>query len=443
MSPAIAKCASSAALFCFLRSSALWIVVVAVLVFGGLRRLFLVRPSSSSSSSSRRSGPPLAYRRRSPPPPTSASRAGPPSDSRVPCPTTTAAAPTNQSPLVGTLSLFYPVILPLSTAGLLYAVHRLMYVDWATWATDFFTGPGSVSRILLVVYMGLSWKNFPFMWHIRVFHAFILHLLRRPPTPLTSNSLFHPSITSSYTSPLETDYNLHKSNSTYFADLDVSRSHLVTHLLGPAMSVVGDNAKNKLVLDPQGNVVKGSFGIGLGAVFCSFRREIPPLKGYEMWSRILSWDRKWLYIVTHYVVKGKVWPTSWDGRKFGPTRPKLVRTEDGKEVEEKDFSKYVYATAISKYVFKLGRFTVHPSIVIEANGLLPERPGEGWRGGETGTGTPEDLGEINENSEWDWKRVEYERRKGMEYAQHFAALDGVNSLFDGGEDGAIGKFHLG
>ncbi|KAK1778957.1 hypothetical protein QBC45DRAFT_352230 [Copromyces sp. CBS 386.78] len=344
---------------------------------------------------------------------------------------------------VGTLSLFYPVILPLSTAGLLYGVHRIMYVDWAAWATDFFTGPGSVSRILLVVYMGLSWKNLPFMWHIRVFHAFLLHLLRRPPSPLTPKSLFHPSITSSYTSPLETDYNLHKSNSTYFADLDVSRSHLVTHLLGPAMSVVGDNAKNKLVRDPAGNVVKGGFGIGLGAVFCSFRREIPPMKGYEMWSRILSWDRKWLYIVTHYVVKGKVKPTSWDGRKCGPTRPKIVRTEDGKEVDDKDFTKYVYATAISKYVFKLGRFTVHPSIVIEANGLLPERPGEGWRGGETGTGTPEDLGEINENSEWDWKRVEYERRKGMEYAQHFAALDGVNSLFDGGEDGAIGKFHLG
>lgn len=67
---------------------------------------------------------------------------------------------------VGTLSLFYPVILPLSTAGFLYGVHRMMYVDWAAWATDFFTGPGSVSRILLVVYMGLSWKNFPFMWHV-------------------------------------------------------------------------------------------------------------------------------------------------------------------------------------------------------------------------------------------------------------------------------------
>lgn len=236
---------------------------------------------------------------------------------------------------------------------------------------------------------------------------------------------------------------MHKSNSTYFADLDISRSHLATHLLGPAMFLVGDNAKHKLVLDKDGNVVKGSFGMGLGAVFCSFRKEISPLQGYEMWSRILSWDRKWLYIITHYVVKGKVRPTKYHGKKMGPTRPRMVDTETGKPVSQEDWSKFVIATAISKYVFKVGRFTVHPAIVIEASGLLPERPGEGWRGGETGTGTPDELGEIDEEGEWDWRRVELERRKGMEYAEHFAALDGTNSLFNGGQDGAIGNFPLG
>ena len=211
-------------------------------------------------------------------------------------------------------------------------------------------------------------------------------------------------------------------------------------MLGPAIPIIANNEKNKLVLDKEGKVVKGSFGIGLGAVFCSFRREIAPLQGYEMWSRILAWDRKWLYIITHFVVKGKVKPTSWDGKKVGPTRPKIVRSEDGKEVKDEDWSKYIFATAISKYVFKLGRFTVHPALVIEAGGFLPERPGEGWRGGPEGVGTPDDLGEIDENGEWDWRRVEYERRKGMEFAQHFAALDGINALFDGGEDGVVGSF---
>jgi hypothetical protein len=213
------------------------------------------------------------------------------------------------------------------------------------------------------------------------------------------------------------------------------------------MPIIARNARYQRVRDKEGRLVTGSSGIGLGAVFCSFRRELGPLQGYEMWSRILAWDRKWLYIVTHFVPKGKVRPARWDGRRMGPTRGRVQRADGagagGDKVEEEDFSKYVAATAISKYVFKLGRFTVHPALVIEAAGLLPERPGEGWCGGETGTGTPEDLGELDEEGEWDWKRVEAERRKGLEYAEHFAALDATNSLFDGGADGAIGKFPLG
>jgi len=236
---------------------------------------------------------------------------------------------------------------------------------------------------------------------------------------------------------------MHKSNSTYFADIDVSRSHLVTHVLGSAVPKLSDNAKNRLVLDKDGNLIKGGFGIGLGAVFCSFRKEIAPYQGYEMWTRILSWDRKWLYIITHFVVKGKVRPTAWDGVRAGPTRNRIVRDADGAIIDEQDWSKYVFATAVSKYVFKLGRFTIHPAIVCEAAGLLPKRPGEGWRSGESGTGTPEELGEIDESTKWDWKRVEHERRRGLELAQHFAALDGTNALFDGGEDGVVGNFPLG
>ncbi|KAK3377648.1 hypothetical protein B0H63DRAFT_524933 [Podospora didyma] len=342
---------------------------------------------------------------------------------------------------VGTLSLFFPVFVPASAAALAYAGHRAFYFHWRVWLWKFLTGPGRNSRVLLLVFLVLNWKSLPLAWTVRVFHAFLYHVLRRPKN-LPPRALFHFSISSSRTSLLETDYNMHKSNSTYFADLDVSRSHLVTHLLGPAMATVGDNAKNRLVLDKDGKAVTGGFGIGLGAVFCSFRREIAPLEGYEMWSRILSWDRKWLYIVTHFVVKGKVRPTGWDGRRMGPTRNRVVLADGEKSG---DWSKHVFATAITKYVFKLGRFTVHPAIVIEANGLLPPRP-DGWRGGESETGTPVDLGDIADvdgETVWDWKHVEQERRKGLQYAEHFSALDGTNSLFDGGEDGSIGSFPLG
>lgn len=218
--------------------------------------------------------------------------------------------------------------------------------------------------------------------------------------------------------------------------MDVSRSHLVTHLLGAAVPRLPG-----LVRDKAGNPVPGSVGIGLGAVFCSFRKELAPLRKFEMWSRVLSWDRKWMYIVTHFVPAGVVRPTAWDGRSGGPTR--VVRSKDGKEMPEEEMSKYVCATAVSKYVFKLGRFTVHPAYVFEAAGMLPERPGVGWRGGEDETGGMEELGEVDAVGEWDWKMVEQERRRGLVLAKHFHALDETNSLFDGGKDGAMGRFPLG
>ncbi|KAH8879075.1 hypothetical protein GQ53DRAFT_775226 [Thozetella sp. PMI_491] len=338
---------------------------------------------------------------------------------------------------VGTLSLLYPVFYPAGAAAITYLGYKAAYVDWRVAIRKFVTGPGRTKRILALLFLLLNLKSMPFGWTFRVFHTFLYHRILNQ--PIAPRSLFHYGITRNRNNMLDSDYNFHKSNSTYFADLDVSRSHLVAHLLGRGMHTVGDNERNKLVRDKNGTVMKGGFGIGLGAVFCSFKREIGMFEGFELWTRILSWDRKWLYMVTYYVDKGKVRPVAWDGKKQGRTRPKVVRNVDGTVVP--DLRKHIIATAVSKYVFKLGRFTVHPAILLEANGLLPARPG-GWQGGETGTGTPEDLGEIDESSEWDWKRVEYERRKGMEMADHFATLDQTSELFDGGEDGAIGVFPL-
>ena len=81
---------------------------------------------------------------------------------------------------------------------------------------------------------------------------------------------------------------------------------------------VNANANTKLVVDPgSGEPFRGKPGIMLGAVHCSFRREIPPYAGYEMWSRMLAWDRKWIYIVTHFVPEGVAKPTEWLDPRFG------------------------------------------------------------------------------------------------------------------------------
>lgn len=48
------------------------------------------------------------------------------------------------------------------------------------------------------------------------------------------------------------------------------------------------------MLDKEGKAVRGRWSIMLGGVACSFKREIGIYEGYEMWSRILCWDRKWI-----------------------------------------------------------------------------------------------------------------------------------------------------
>lgn len=252
----------------------------------------------------------------------------------------------------------------------------------------------------------------------------------------------------------EIDYNIHKSNSTYFSDLDIARTHLVTHLLRPGLRRLTHNAQTGLVMDEQtGKPRRGRMGIMLGAVHCSFRREITGYRGYEMWTRILSWDRKWLYMVTHFVPRGVARPTEYLDVKFGALRTRkgsATNTTASSTTNATDpdaaWKSKIHATAVSKYVFKLGRFTVHPSYILEASEVLPARPG-GWRGGPNGVGDEDvDLTDVADDGTWDWKMVEKRRRAGMEYAQQFANLDALESWFDGGDGGdgsAVGRFGLG
>ncbi|ORY69080.1 capsule polysaccharide biosynthesis protein [Pseudomassariella vexata] len=338
------------------------------------------------------------------------------------------------------------VSIPASIASLVYGLFKSKTEAQAV-ALSFFTGPGKTSRIVALVVVLVNWKSLPLAWTVRVFNAMISHILVRPFHTHSPDKLFHPVISQSHVSLLEVDYNLHKSNSTYFADLDVSRSHLVSHLFARGCHALAHNAVTKLVEDPRkpGQFAKGKFSVVLGAVHCSFKKEIAPYQGYEMWTSVLSWDRKWIYLLTHFVEKGAAKPKSWDAAAFGPTR-KNTTTEDT------NFEKKIFATAVSKYVFKIGRLTVHPAILIGASGLLPERP-DGWVSTEgSGMATPSEPVTGNGDAQakievattgWDWTRTEEERMRGMQFAQHFAAVDGAASLFNGGEDGALGRFGLG
>lgn len=230
---------------------------------------------------------------------------------------------------------------------------------------------------------------------------------------------------------------MHKSNSTFFGDADVARAHCICYLVRPGWDACNDNARTRIVLDPKtGQPMKGTCSIVLGAVQCSFKREIAMFQKYELWTSILSWDRKWIYTVTYFVKAGTVRPKTW----LHPAS-KSLKTRGTKD-QPADWEKKVLATSCSKYVFKLGRFTVHPAIMLEASGLLPERPG-GWTGGETQMGDDSaDLSnvDLSQDGEWDWRRIEASRRKGYEFASQLDGLDEVKHMFDGGEHGAIASW---
>lgn len=213
-------------------------------------------------------------------------------------------------------------------------------------------------RTLALVFALLNLKALPLSWHFRLFYRMFANWSSRARVAarlrdherassasttgaISSISSIHPvfqPVSIFSRSPLlETDYNFHKSNSTYFADLDESRTALVTKLLVAGFKQGAQN------LQREGH--KGRLSIILGSVHTSFHREIKPYELYEVRSRVLGWDKKWLVIASFFI------------------RP---ATKGKDEV--------LLASALSKYVVKKGRFTVSPTRCLAAAGWLPPAP---------------------------------------------------------------------
>lgn len=194
-------------------------------------------------------------------------------------------------------------------------------------------------RAAFLILALINAKNLPFAWHIRLFYHFARNMRRLPGVKAvisqSSNSTTHPvfrPVSMWSRSPLlETDYNLHKSNSTYFSDLDISRTALVTNLLS-----AGFRSGNE-ELERQGH--KGPNNVILGSVHTSYHKEIKPYELYEVRSRVLGWDQKWLIILSTFIRSG------------AKGKPETI-----------------LASALSKYVVKKARYTVPPERCLAAAG---------------------------------------------------------------------------
>ncbi|KAI1802899.1 hypothetical protein F4811DRAFT_572536 [Daldinia bambusicola] len=310
-----------------------------------------------------------------------------------------------------------------------------------TWSTLWFT--------LLCFFVVLNIKNMPFMWHLRLVNAFRFILrTQRPAVPLKPAHIFQPIITSSTAQLMEIDFNMHKSNSSYFSDVDIARTHLVCTLFAKGIEQMrGGTAAYTGSKKPV-------FGLALGAVSCNFKRELRPYEEYEMWSKILTWDEKWIYIVTHFVRKDAATPKNYSlypeqspshSRRNSTTTTSeedLLRRSSVESVSSNNNSnksdtsnegnsnnkpeKHIFATALSKCVFKSGRKTVSPELMLQMSGLLPSG---------NGAETKESFDEAA------LQEIEAQRRKGLETAQLLAGQTQQNleSEFAGADCEVLGR----
>lgn len=252
---------------------------------------------------------------------------------------------------------------------------------------------------------------------------------------------------SSRTPFLESDYNLHKSNSTYFSDLDIARTALAIRLLSPGVGLLSKEIDQETLetCRKEGKPAPKKLPwmyVAVGSVYCSFKREIKPFERVNIQSKAVGWDQKWLYVLSFYLR-----PSS---RKGAQEKPILL------------------ATALTKYVVKKGRLTIPPERVLRTSGFLPFRPegagetpaatskdisgdvtpADGKEGLATATGvdnslvrevlkmeaenapdraTLEEEKEVNSGSwdteEWTWERIEQERLRGLKVVEGYSTLD--------------------
>lgn len=179
---------------------------------------------------------------------------------------------------------------------------------------------------------------------------------------LGAQSLFLPAITTTRTPLMECDSNGHKSNSSYLTDLDISRSNLCNLLFGKAL---------KMGPGPM----SGPYFLALGGVACTFKREIMPYQQYQVCSRLLSWDEKWLYIVSHFfdTQSCPVQQGTRSAKRNSRNKEFTERKEQSRDyAKPEDLKKQtLFASAISRSVFKEGRITVPPEVALRSFGLLP------------------------------------------------------------------------
>ncbi|KAI5951782.1 hypothetical protein KGF54_004857 [Candida jiufengensis] len=215
----------------------------------------------------------------------------------------------------------------------------------------------STIKWALIAFAIISHKTIPFAYVIRFYYHAIIGLLSsklqlsKDSTKYNSynfnkpSDLFKTITLNSRVSPLEIDMYLHKSNSTYFLDLDIARTKFLIRLLQPYWWYAFANEHKQF-----GGAVKKSYSISnfpyvpVATVQCQFKKELKPFEKFKITSRILAWDKKWLFVLSIFTTYNK------QTKKFNT----------------------INAIALTKYVFKIGRLTISPIDILKHCNFINE-----------------------------------------------------------------------
>jgi hypothetical protein len=115
----------------------------------------------------------------------------------------------------------------------------------------------NIWRTLAILLVLANLKNVPLMFHTRLISSVLYHTQWNKNIVITASShggeaIFHSIITASRSPMYECDINGHKSDSTYFSDLDINRIHLISLLFKAAgnPNLLPSRASESLVEKP-------------------------------------------------------------------------------------------------------------------------------------------------------------------------------------------------
>ncbi|KAF7554436.1 hypothetical protein G7Z17_g2908 [Cylindrodendrum hubeiense] len=120
-------------------------------------------------------------------------------------------------------------------------------------------------------FFGPTLKCLPGLWHVRILYAVIRRKISC--SPADRQALFKPDILKSRAPLFEIDTQFHKTNSSYFSDLDESRIRILSRLFPDCFAFGGKH-----------------LSVFMGGTSCTFFKAIAPFQKYEVRSQVLSWD---------------------------------------------------------------------------------------------------------------------------------------------------------